>query len=87
PSSQQPQVIIESSTGKLQTRGNVLLQPAFVNQQDLVLEIGASTQNAASSGADLVALLQHLQIPQQTQIQLLLQLQQQGKINATLLRQ
>ncbi|MCA9022716.1 MAG: flagellar basal body P-ring protein FlgI, partial [Planctomycetaceae bacterium] len=38
PSSQQPQVIIESRTGKLQTRGNVLLQPAFVNQQDLVLE-------------------------------------------------
>ncbi|WP_417384252.1 flagellar basal body P-ring protein FlgI [Gimesia sp.] len=87
PSAQQPQVIIESRTGKLETRGNVLLQPAFVNQQDLVLEIGASTQNAAPNGADLVALLQHLQIPQQTQIQLLLQLQQQGKINAPLLRQ
>ncbi len=87
PQSQQPQIIINSSTGNLQTRGHVLLQPAFVNQQDLILEIGAATQNGPAEGADLIALLQHLQIPPQIQIQLLLQLQQQGKINATLLRE
>ncbi|QDT90479.1 flagellar basal body P-ring protein FlgI [Gimesia algae] len=87
PEAEPPQVIIESRTGKLQTRGNVLLQSAFVNQQDLILEVGTSTQNGTTNGADLLALMQHLQIPQQTQIQLLLQLQQQGKINAPLLRQ
>lgn len=87
PASQQPQVILENRSGKLQTRGNVLLQPALINQQDLILEIGTAIQNTTTDGADLIALMQHLQIPPQTQIQLLQQLQQQGKINAMLLRQ
>ncbi|WP_417390073.1 flagellar basal body P-ring protein FlgI [Gimesia sp.] len=87
PESQQPQVIIESRTGKLQAKGQVRIQPAFINQQNLILEIGPSSQNSSTNGADLLALMQHLQMPQQTQIQLLQQLQQQGKINATLLQQ
>ena len=87
PESQQPQVIIESRTGKLQAKGQVRIQPAFINQQNLILEIGSSIQNSSTNGADLLALMQHLQMPQQTQIQLLQQLQQQGKINATLLQQ
>jgi flagellar P-ring protein precursor FlgI len=79
---QPPQVIVNTATARIQTQGNVLLQPSRLALPDLMLEISPGTQAGAPRLQDLLALMQQLQIPPEQQVSLLRALQQQGKINA-----
>lgn len=79
---QPPEVVIDNSSARIQTRGPVFLQPARLKFPDLMLEISPPTQAGATRLEDLLALLQQLQIPRQQQVSMLRALQQQGKINA-----
>ncbi|QDT41456.1 flagellar basal body P-ring protein [Gimesia alba] len=79
---QTPELMIDPATATIQTRGNVLLQPAQIEYNDLILEISASTASATPRLNDLLALMQHLKIPKPRQIEFVRGLQQQGKIKA-----
>lgn len=79
---QPPQVSVNTATARIQTQGNVLLQPSRLALPDLMLEISPSPPTGATRLQDLLALMQQLQIPRQQQVALVRALQQQGKINA-----
>ncbi|MCA9014137.1 MAG: flagellar basal body P-ring protein FlgI, partial [Planctomycetaceae bacterium] len=79
---QTPELIIDPATATIQTRGKVLLQPAQIQLSDLILEISSSTTSATPRLNDLLALMHHLKFPQTRQIEFLLELNQQGKIQA-----
>ncbi|MCH9656550.1 MAG: flagellar basal body P-ring protein FlgI [Planctomycetes bacterium] len=82
-SSQNPELIIDTTKTEIQTRGTVLLQPAKIDFNHFTLEIAPSSPLTTTRLKDLLTLMQHMQIPETKQILFLRTLQQQGKIRAT----
>ncbi|QDU11474.1 flagellar basal body P-ring protein FlgI [Gimesia aquarii] len=83
PANQSPEVVIDFAKSKIQTRGNVLLDPAKLEYSDFVLEITPLPSSTTCRLNDLLALMHHLQIPKPKQMTFVRELQQQGKIKAT----
>jgi flagellar P-ring protein precursor FlgI len=81
-SDQRPEVIIDTASARIETRGTVLLQPARLQFPDLMLEISPNSRGSATRLDDLLALCQQLQLPRQQQVTLVRTLQQQAKIQA-----
>lgn len=81
-SDQRPQVIIDTASARIETRGTVFLQPARLQFPDLMLEISPGSRGGATRLDDLLALCQQLQLPRQQQVTLVRTLQQQAKIQA-----
>lgn len=77
-----PELILDFSNSKIETRGTILLKPTHLQHADLTMEISPATGAASTKLNDLLALMHHLQIPKVKQMQLLRELQQQGKIKA-----
>lgn len=80
---QHPEVVVDYAKAKIQTRGNVLLEPTKLEYSDFVLEISPLTSLPTIKLNDLLALMHHLQISKSKQVIFLRELQQQGKIKAT----
>ncbi len=77
-----PELILDFSNTKIETRGIILLQSSHLQHGDITLDIPPATEPPSTKLNDLLALMHHLQIPKVTQMQLLRELQQQGKIRA-----
>ena len=80
---QNPELIIDTAKGQIQTRGTILLKPVKMEYNQFTLEIAPPSALTTPKLKDLLSLMQFMHIPETNQILILRALQQQGKIAAT----